>query len=198
MLPRVIPAWKAMSDSIFYFDTGSTDRTLQVAHERLRPSDAVGRIRWTDFGDTLTRAMDHASLYCDWLLRLDADELVMGDLLRLKKWMEGLEALGGLPGLVALYEGEVRVNWRSRLFRWRDGWKYRYAIDPQPLPPTGVSDGVLVPEGLLVTHHLRFSTRASSLERNERYVERRCCDPHVPPDELDHYEHVLEICGGGE
>jgi len=214
VLPYTIDTWKAMSDTIFYFDTGSTDETLRIISKNLRPGDVLSELPWKNFGDTVNEAMNLASKTkeCDWLLRIDADERTKGDLDKLRDGLEFLERevacqIGHVPsGLVSHWEinpttGKWEIlNWRARFFRWSDGWSYKYPIDPQPVPPPNVKDGVQVPPALLSVYHLRESTREEALRRNEAYVQKRMCDPHVPEDELDHYDTVLKICGyrGGE
>ena len=60
---------------ILVADSGSTDRTVQ---EALRFTPHVFDVDWRGFGPTKQLALDRAS--CDWILALDADEVVDDEL----------------------------------------------------------------------------------------------------------------------
>lgn len=68
-LPRAIASVKDLADELIVADSGSTDRTLQIATE------AGARIfarAWSGFADQRNFAAEQAK--CDWILALDADE----------------------------------------------------------------------------------------------------------------------------
>lgn len=65
----------AWADEVVVYDTGSTDRTVEIAR---RHTDLVVEGHWDDdFGAARTRALAHAT--GDWVLSVDADEEVAGD-----------------------------------------------------------------------------------------------------------------------
>lgn len=66
------------ADEIILVDSGSTDRTVEIACE-LR-ARAVITPDWHGFGPQRNRAIDHAS--ADWIFALDADEWVTPELQR--------------------------------------------------------------------------------------------------------------------
>lgn len=140
-----------------------------------------------------------------WVMRLDADEKLDGEPERFKSMISTLNEYyknkPALSCLLPLYEKEngqlVCINGRARLFRWRDGWKFKYPIDPQPQPPDGVEDGIVVHPLDARVLHLRPSTREASLERNERFVQERLCVGKIPIEEIEHYDIVLETCNEG-
>ncbi|PYG01082.1 Glycosyl transferase family 2 [Georgenia satyanarayanai] len=58
------------ADEIVVYDTGSTDRTVEIARQF---TDAVVEGYWNDnFGEARNRALEHAT--SDWVLIIDADE----------------------------------------------------------------------------------------------------------------------------
>ncbi|HYQ75315.1 glycosyltransferase [Cellulomonas sp.] len=65
----------AWADEVVVYDTGSTDATVEIAR---RHTHVVVEGYWDDdFGGARNRAMAHAT--GDWVLVLDADEVVVGD-----------------------------------------------------------------------------------------------------------------------
>lgn len=63
------------ADEVVVYDTGSTDRTREIAR---RHTDRVVDGHWDDdFGAARARALAHAT--GDWVLSVDADEVVAGD-----------------------------------------------------------------------------------------------------------------------
>jgi tetratricopeptide (TPR) repeat protein len=92
MLPRSLDAVREWVDELIVVDTGSTDRTVEIAKER---GARVLHHEWTgDFSAARNVSFDAAS--SDWVLYLDADEvLVPGDGPRLRElishtWREAI------------------------------------------------------------------------------------------------------------
>jgi len=205
VLPFTIPTWKLFADQIVYLDTGSTDSSLDLAIESARLCDVVRQVPWKDFSTAINQSMDLAQER--WAIRMDADELLVGNPEEFAKWLEWIDSdpkhQEVAPSiLLALYEFHdekwVLVNWRARMFVWSNGWKFRFPIDPQPVPPEGVPYGLLCPETLCRVYHLRESTREESLIRNECYVWKRILeDEPLSDEEIAHYEVVLETCNLG-
>jgi len=59
------------ADEIIVLDSGSTDATVEIAQQY---TDRVEVTDWPGFGIQKQRALDRAT--CDWVLSLDADEIV--------------------------------------------------------------------------------------------------------------------------
>lgn len=66
----------SFADEIIVVDSGSTDRTCQIAREK--GAHVVSTADWPGFGPQKNRALDHAT--CDWVLSIDADERVTPEL----------------------------------------------------------------------------------------------------------------------
>src|SRR6266581_6691399 len=68
-LPRALDSLRGIADEIVVVDSGSTDRTLEIARER----GAVTYHRaWTSYSEQKNYAAERATH--DWILSLDADE----------------------------------------------------------------------------------------------------------------------------
>jgi tetratricopeptide (TPR) repeat protein len=132
MLGQCLEAVRDVVDEIVVVDTGSTDRTVEIAEEH---GARVLHHAWTgDFAEARNVSFDAAT--CDWILYLDADEvLVDGDGPRLR-------ALTGHVWREALYLSETNhtgrlddgtsVNHNAlRLFRNRPEYRFTGRIHEQ-------------------------------------------------------------------
>jgi len=222
MLPRTLPAVLAFADEVILCDHGSTDETREVVLDLLGPvlswprAPEPGGLEWnqrTSYhpgkASVITLARAHPSLYqhemrnaaaslaeSPWVLWVDADELVSGDPVRLHSQLLLVEyvAAGLPPGLHVMLRGGDVDLWRGRLFRWPDGWAFRYCVDCQLAPPSGHNgDGSPVPHDLLLLEHLRSSSRPGSLERKEHVLQSYLMSRGgLPPAELEHYQESLD------
>jgi hypothetical protein len=80
-LPRLAATMEGRIDRWTIVDTGSTDATPQVA--RAAFGDLPGELiqdQWRGFGPSRYVALQAAERHSDWLLNLDADETIHGDL----------------------------------------------------------------------------------------------------------------------
>ncbi len=73
-LPRTLASVQ-FADEVIVADTGSTDRTIEIAESA---GARVVRCHWRGFGPTKAEALLHAS--GEWILSLDADEVVSSEL----------------------------------------------------------------------------------------------------------------------
>ncbi|MER7002599.1 glycosyltransferase [Dactylosporangium sp. NPDC000555] len=75
VLPRSLAALRDLADEIVVYDTGSTDRSVEIAREH---GARVVRGYWNDhFGDARSRGLAHCR--GRWVLWVDADEVFTGD-----------------------------------------------------------------------------------------------------------------------
>ncbi len=113
-LARLLESIESISNQILVIDSYSTDRTLELA--RLHGATVLQN-KFVNQAKQFQWAMDNASINCDWILRLDADEIIEADL--------QAEILKKVPSLPA---GIVGVNFkRKHIFmdRWvRYGGRY--------------------------------------------------------------------------
>ena len=64
-------------------DTGSTDNTIEVIKNKFDSLNIPGEIfsdKWEDFGTNRSIAISHAFNKCDYILVMDADDIIVGDL----------------------------------------------------------------------------------------------------------------------
>src|SRR5205814_2119240 len=75
VLAECLASVRDFVDEIVVYDTGSTDRTRQIAAEH---GAHVITGYWNDhFGDARNRALEHCT--GEWVLQIDADEIATGD-----------------------------------------------------------------------------------------------------------------------
>src|SRR5246127_1888728 len=74
-LPRLLKSVEGLAEQIVVVDSGSTDATVEIA--RAAGARVLTRV-WTNYADQKNFAASQASE--DWILLLDADEEVSGEL----------------------------------------------------------------------------------------------------------------------
>jgi Glycosyl transferase family 2 len=130
VLAECLTSVRAFVDEIVVYDTGSTDRTRELAAEH---GAHVITGYWNDhFGDARNRAMAHCT--GEWVLQIDADEIASGDPGRLRELLSATEA----PAFRVALESQqghggaeaTLAMLYPRLFR-RDRAKYVYRLHEQ-------------------------------------------------------------------
>jgi glycosyltransferase involved in cell wall biosynthesis len=109
-LPRALASVAGLADEVVVVDSGSTDRTLEVAR---RHGARVLTRPWTDYSDQKNFAAAQGSH--EWILSLDADEALSPELrAELARWKES-------PAEAAAYEMPRRAHYLGRWIR-HSGW----------------------------------------------------------------------------
>lgn len=76
-ITRAIASVAAIADQVFVIDSGSTDDTVAFA----RANGAVVLTHpWTNYAQQFQWGLDHAPITAEWVMRLDADEIIEPDL----------------------------------------------------------------------------------------------------------------------
>ena len=109
-LGRVALSVDGRVDLVFVVDTGSSDGTLEVARRAFRSPTRVAEIDWRGFAAARNYALDWARPHADWLLLLDADETLEGELGDLEE-DESVDVIEA-----EIHDGPLRY-WRPRLVR---------------------------------------------------------------------------------
>ena len=132
MLPRCLAAVAPAVDEIVIVDTGSKDRTIEIAREY---NATVIEKEWTgSFSDARNVSFEAAT--GDWIIYLDADEvLVADDVERLKKltgrtWREAFY-LVETSYTGELGDGDAITNNALRVFRNRPHYRFEGRLHEQ-------------------------------------------------------------------
>jgi tetratricopeptide (TPR) repeat protein len=125
---------KPFVDEMIIVDTGSTDRTIEIAKQY---GARLFHFPWRDdFAAARNESLRHAS--GDWILVLDADEILTpgsGELMR--QLVQDPEVVAYTVKLICPKEdngGMVRLGWLPRLFRNRIGVHFQGIIHEQVVP----------------------------------------------------------------
>lgn len=87
-LARALASVSPFATSLHIVDSGSTDDTIAIAEAH---GAEVIRNKWKNYADQFQFGMDHMSSDAEWILRLDADEIIEPDLAaRIKAELPGL------------------------------------------------------------------------------------------------------------
>lgn len=109
-ISRAIGSVAAVADHVLVIDSGSTDDTVALA-EALGAQ--VNHNPWRNYATQFNFALDHLPPGTDWVLRLDADEVVSPDLAE-----EIAAGLGGMgPEIAGIYVSR-RMSFLGRPIRW--------------------------------------------------------------------------------
>lgn len=182
-IARSIASAKAFSSDILVVDSFSTDRTVEIAKAagaRVMQNKFVNQARQFNW------ALDHGEVATDWILRLDADEIIGADL---AKRING--DLAGLPGDVTgvtfdrrhIFMGRwVRHGGRYplRLLRlWRNGkgavedrWMDEHVVIHEGRiihMPGQFDDASLMDLTFFTAKHNAYATREAIEVLNARY-----------------------------
>jgi glycosyltransferase involved in cell wall biosynthesis len=173
MLPRCLAAVAPAVDEIIIVDTGSKDRTIEIAKEF---GATVIEREWTgSFSDARNVSFDAAT--SDWIIYLDADEvLVADDVARLK-------ALTGKTWREAFYlvetsytgelgDGGAITNSALRVFRNRPEYRFEGRLHEQiaqHLPTYAV--GRLEQSSVRIDHYGYLGAVRDAKEKSRRNLE---------------------------
>jgi len=176
-LPRALSSVAEVADEIVVADTGSTDRTPQIASER---GARVVHFPWCDdFSAARNHALDHAT--GDWILWLDADEELLPESHpELRQSLEVDSAMAYMilrRDLASLDDPNAFTEmWQLRLFRRRPDLRFRGRCHPDFHPSIleiAKSDGMEVrTSGVTIRHYGYLGPlRESKRRRGARLLE---------------------------
>jgi len=157
-LPRLAASVAGRIDRWTIVDTGSTDATPQVAREVF--GDLPGELiqdQWRGFGPSRNVALQAAERHSDWLLTLDADETIHGDLS--VDWLG--EEVDGLE--VEQRYGNLRF-WLPRFVRSGRRWSWQRRAHEYLSIASRPALTARSPSGW-VHHHADGGSRADKFER---------------------------------
>lgn len=107
-------------------DTGSTDNTIELIQNFFGKEGIKGEIHsdeWVNFGHNRSRVFEFAANKADYLLVMDADDVLVGKM--------NLEQLA--EDSYSLRYGDGFTYWRSQLFKGAEKWMYRGVVHEYPV-----------------------------------------------------------------
>ena len=177
-LPRCLELAKDAVDEIVIVDTGSTDRTVQIAESF---GARVLHQPWDDdFATPRTTGLRAAT--GDWILVLDADEFIQdGGCARIRELVENPRISGYHLHFVNVYgKGRTMGVMMVRLFRNLPGLEYQNVIHEQVTPSlqrAGAAAGLVISSANVVVDHHGYSDEVMDQrgknERNERLFKKQ-------------------------
>ena len=162
-LYRCLDSVKPIADEIIICDTGSTDRTVEIAREY---TDQVYHIPWEDdFAAARNRSIARATK--DWVLWIDADEYLLGAE-HLAKYLrdnayEGYVVRQHHHAIDAQFKPDVPV----RLFRNHRGVQFYGCVHEHP--ETALNEGV-APAVILSDVHIMHDGYVTEAIRRKRFL----------------------------
>ncbi len=76
-IARALESVATLASEVFLVDSGSTDRTIEIAEST---GARVLKNPWTNYAQQFQWGLDNAPITADWVMRLDADEVIEPDL----------------------------------------------------------------------------------------------------------------------
>ncbi len=190
-LARCLESARGVVDEIVIADTGSTDRTREIAAGY---AAVIVEHPWKeDFAAARNSSMERAT--GDWILVLDADEeLETGSRQRIREVISTTTADGLLlcqRSLMPERELEKYEDlWINRLFRNRPEYRYEHPIHEQISPTIERYGGTVARTDLVILHHGfaggKVQGSGSRAERNLRILAKAL--ESSPTDPYLHYQ----------
>lgn len=178
-LKRCLTSIKNVADEIIVVDTGSDDRTVEVAREF---TDRIFEVRWRDdFSKARNFALNKAT--GDWVLMLDGDEeLDPGCITLLREKVDSNDSEGYLIKVVNYYDSgngvETAPDVVFRLFRNNRSYRYTGAIHEQiceNIIEVNPKAKISIAEDICIIHYGYLAEEISAknkAERNTRLLEK--------------------------
>lgn len=137
VIERCLNSVKGFIDYWVIVDTGSTDGTQQLIRKCVRnvPGELIER-PWVDFAHNRTEALEFARGKSDYVLVIDADEVLVLD----PEFSRSQLAHDAY--YLKIFSNPVAF-WRIQLFRNSPGWRYENAIHECLVPPEAATEGRL-------------------------------------------------------
>ena len=133
LLPTAIASAEGLADEVVVVDTGSSDRTMEVAREcGARIFSGADR---THKGESRNLSLDMAR--GDWCVVLDADERI-ADPVGLRQFLEGTDAQAVYIRLAFMDANDNPTLTYPQMRIWRKGaFRYKYRAHEVPVPVDG-------------------------------------------------------------
>ncbi|WP_127499433.1 glycosyltransferase [Paenibacillus glycanilyticus] len=203
MLPECLDSIRGIADELIVVDTGSTDGTVDIA---LRYGARVIKAEWEDnFSSARNLALEHARTI--WVLVLDADERLRGDLQSLRQGLRKADSSAYRLRMEHLLDasntGRSMTSEAVRLFRADRGYSYYGEIHEQLVRVRETEGGSIMMDvdgplcaGTPHIAHIGYMPdvlrRKSKAERNLRVISRQLTKQ--PNDPFCLYNYGVTLC----
>lgn len=189
-LARCLDSVRGVVDEIIVVDTGSTDRTVEIARQY---GARIFFHHWDDdFAAARNVSLSHAG--SDWILALDADEALAAEdrakLLTLLREEGPTAYLLNIHSPIESRTSRASINPFPRLFRNRPAIRFEGRIHEQVSPSIARIGGRIVPSGVWVHHrgyHSRWADVPAKRGRNLRLLETQVSEH---PDDPSAHLHL--------
>jgi len=162
-LYRCLESVKSIADEIIVCDTGSSDRTMEIAREY---TDQVYEIPWgDDFAAARNRSIEKAT--GDWVLWIDADEYLVGAENVGKYLRDNMYNGYVIRQHHQAIDAEFKPDVPVRLFRNRMGIRFFGCVHEHP--ETGLNEGVK-PAVILGDVHVMHDGYVTENVRRRRFL----------------------------
>jgi len=153
-LPRLAESLKGQIDHWTVVDTGSTDLTIDTAYQVFAgiPGEVYER-EWQGFGPSRNEARALAEPHTDWLIWLDADEVLEGEIEVLEADWIDIEEING----------DLRF-WKPRMFRSNRGFSWTGMVHEYLSSP--IAGPSARSSRFRVYHHGDGGSRADKFQRD--------------------------------
>lgn len=184
-LPGCLESLKGVADEVYVVDSGSGDGTVEIAE---RMGAVVLRHPFENYARQFNWAIENVKTSAEWVMRIDADERVDGELGRwLREFVErGAEDVAGaMVALRVVFLGKrlrfggtfpvwlLRV-WRRGRGRCEDRWMDEHMVVPPSQSYGGQGGRVVKARGELL--HVIPKSLAEWSRKHVWYAERECLD----------------------
>jgi glycosyltransferase involved in cell wall biosynthesis len=167
-LPRCLSSLKNLSNDILIVDSGSTDRTIEIAKKF---GARVIQMEW--LGYAKTKNLGNREAHHDWILSLDADEVLSAELQNsLRNWKGKDNTIFYLDRITSIGDYWVKhsgwyPDWKPRLFdrrhcSWDGDYVHEYLKTPQHFQSIKISGKL---------RHYSYSDDLDHLNRIDKYTE---------------------------
>ena len=164
LLPQCLASIASWVDEIVLVDTGSTDRTMEIAKEY---GAKIYQHPWqNDFSLHRNQSIEYAT--GDWILIIDCDEQIVSDMRHFKKRLDRVNPdIGGL--VVKIHEisdGQRSTSWLGiRFFRKSSGIHYKGLVHNK----ASYSGGCAATD--IVMHHYGYSLAPDKMAQKRQRTE---------------------------
>jgi glycosyltransferase involved in cell wall biosynthesis len=121
-------------DTFCITDTGSTDNTVELIYEFYRKKQVPGVVchdTWRDFGSNRTAALKNCDGKMDYILVIDADDLITFPADGKRQLLDLLRKETPNNAIIQIRQSDLKYN-RAQIFKANDGWLYRGVLHEYP------------------------------------------------------------------